>query len=57
MFPEGPPDMQSLFAQAAAMQEQLMAAQDQLASTRVNGSSRGGLVAEPRHWPPSLRAA
>jgi len=44
MFPEGTPDMQSMLAQAAAMQEQLMAVQEQLASTRVQGSSGGGLV-------------
>ncbi len=44
MFPEGTPDMQSMLAQAAAMQEQMMAAQEQLASTRVDGSSGGGLV-------------
>jgi DNA-binding YbaB/EbfC family protein len=44
MFPEATPDMQSMLAQAAAMQEQLMAAQEQLASTRVQGSSGGGLV-------------
>ncbi len=44
MFPEGPPDMQSLLAQATAMQEQLMAAQEQLAVTEVDGTSGGGLV-------------
>ena len=44
MSTEGPPDMQALLAQAAAMQEQLMAAQDQLASARFDGTSGGGLV-------------
>ncbi len=44
MTTEGPPDMQALLAQAAAMQEQLMAAQDELASARYDGSSGGGLV-------------
>ncbi len=44
MCPEESMDMQSLLAQAAAMQEQMTAAQDQLASSRVEGSSGGGLV-------------
>lgn len=44
MFPEGSPDMQSLLAQAAAMQEELVAAQDELASARVDGTAGGGLV-------------
>ena len=44
MFPSGTPDMNSLLEQAAAMQQQLVAAQDQLANTRVDGSAGGGLV-------------
>jgi len=36
--------MQSLLAQAAAMQEQLVAAQEALADARVDGTSGGGLV-------------
>lgn len=44
MFPEGSPDMQSLLAQAAAMQEQLLATQEALADARVDGTSGGGLV-------------
>jgi hypothetical protein len=44
MFPEGSPDMNSLLEQAAAMQQQLMAAQEDLASRRVEGNAGGGLV-------------
>lgn len=44
MFPEGSPDMQSLLQQATAMQEQLLAAQEELSNARVEGSSGGGLV-------------
>ena len=44
MFPEGSPDMNSLLEQAAAMQQQLMAAQEELANRRVEGSAGGGLV-------------
>jgi len=45
MFPEeGMPDLNSLLSQAAAMQQQLMAAQEDLANRRVDGSSGGGLV-------------
>ncbi|MBA3310067.1 MAG: YbaB/EbfC family nucleoid-associated protein [Nocardioidaceae bacterium] len=44
MFPEGSPDMQALFEQAAAMQQQLVAAQAELADTRVDGTAGGGLV-------------
>lgn len=44
MFPEGSPDMNSLLEQAAAMQQQLMAAQEDLANRRVEGSAGGGLV-------------
>jgi nucleoid-associated protein EbfC len=50
MFPEGTPDMpalpdmQSLFAQAAQMQEQLLQTQQQLADARVQGTAGGGAV-------------
>ncbi|MBA3232489.1 MAG: YbaB/EbfC family nucleoid-associated protein [Propionibacteriales bacterium] len=44
MFPEGTPDMQALLAQAAAMQEQLVATQEAMAVARVDGTSGGGLV-------------
>ena len=44
MFPEGSPDMNSLLEQAAAMQQQLMAAQEDLANRQVEGSAGGGLV-------------
>jgi DNA-binding YbaB/EbfC family protein len=38
------PNMQQLMKQAQQMQEQLMAAQDQLAEAEVEGSAGGGLV-------------
>src|SRR5881392_703401 len=38
------PDMQQLMKQAQQMQQQLMAAQDELASAVVEGSAGGGLV-------------
>lgn len=45
MQPEGqPPDMSALLAQAQQMQQQLMAAQQQLANTDVRGTAGGGLV-------------
>jgi len=45
MFPEDtPPSMQSLLEQAAAMQQQLVAAQQELAEARVEGTSGGGAV-------------
>ena len=44
MFPEGTPDMNALLEQAAAMQQQLMAAQEDLAARRVEGTAGGGLV-------------
>ena len=44
MFPGGQGDMQSLFEQAAQMQQQLMAAQEELADTEVEGTAGGGLV-------------
>ena len=40
----GGADLSSLMAQAAQMQQQLMAAQEQLARTQVTGSAGGGLV-------------
>jgi nucleoid-associated protein EbfC len=42
MIPEG--DMSGLLAQAQAMQEQLLNAQQELAETEVEGSAGGGLV-------------
>ena len=46
MFGEGQgmPDMSQLLAQAQQMQEQLVAAKDQLAEERVTGSAANGLV-------------
>ena len=41
----GLPDLGGLFEQAARMQEQMMAAQEQLSSTVVEGQSGGGAVA------------
>jgi DNA-binding YbaB/EbfC family protein len=38
------PDLQQLLKQAAQMQQQLMAAQEQLAEARVEGTAGGGLV-------------
>jgi nucleoid-associated protein EbfC len=40
----GGADLSSLMAQAQQMQQQLMAAQEQLARTQVAGSAGGGLV-------------
>jgi DNA-binding YbaB/EbfC family protein len=40
----GMPDMSALLAQAQRMQEQLLAAQNELASTVVEGSAASGLV-------------
>lgn len=37
-------DMQSLLAQAQQMQQQLMAAQQEMAATEVTGQAGGGLV-------------
>jgi DNA-binding YbaB/EbfC family protein len=42
MIPEG--DMSGLLAQAQAMQEQLFAAQQELADTEIEGTAGGGLV-------------
>jgi DNA-binding YbaB/EbfC family protein len=44
MFPEGQPDMAQLLKQAQQMQQQLVAAQEELASSEVTGSAGGGLV-------------
>ena len=44
MEPGGQLDMQQLLAAAAAMQSQLMNAQQELAETEVEGSAGGGLV-------------
>jgi DNA-binding YbaB/EbfC family protein len=44
MFPGGQPDMAQLLQQAQQMQQQLMAAQEQLAQTEVTGSAGGNLV-------------
>jgi DNA-binding YbaB/EbfC family protein len=44
VFPAGQGDMQSLFEQAAQLQQQVMAAQEELAETEVEGSAGGGLV-------------
>jgi DNA-binding YbaB/EbfC family protein len=38
------PDMSALLAQAQAMQNQLLAAKDELAATKVTGSAASGLV-------------
>ena len=42
MFPEG--DMSAFLAQAQAMQEQLLHAQEELAATQVEGTAGGDLV-------------
>src|SRR3954464_12304668 len=44
MFPGGQPDMSQLLQQAQQMQQQLVAAQEQLARTEVTGSAGGNLV-------------
>ena len=44
MQPGGMPDMQQILQQAQQMQEQLMAAQEELANAEVSGSAGGGLV-------------
>ncbi len=40
----GQPDMQQILAQAQKVQQQLMAAQAELAATEVTGQAGGGLV-------------
>lgn len=44
MMPGGQPDLQQLMQQAQQMQEQLMAAQAELAETEVTGAAGGGMV-------------
>jgi DNA-binding YbaB/EbfC family protein len=44
MFPGGQPDMSQLLEQAQRMQQQLAAAQEELAQAEVTGSAGGGLV-------------
>jgi nucleoid-associated protein EbfC len=44
MFPGGQPDMAQLLKQAQQMQQQLVAAQEELARTEVTGTAGGGLV-------------
>ena len=44
MQPGGQPDMSALLAQAQQMQQQLMAAQESLATSSVVGQAGGGLV-------------
>lgn len=44
MFPGGQQNMQDLLKQAQQMQEQLLAAQEELAQAEVQGSAGGGLV-------------
>jgi hypothetical protein len=44
MFPGGQPDMAQLLKQAQQMQQQLVAAQEELAEREVTGSAGGGLV-------------
>ncbi|MEV0602177.1 YbaB/EbfC family nucleoid-associated protein [Streptomyces sp. NPDC050315] len=44
MIPGGQPDMQQLLQQAQKMQQDLAAAQQELAQTPVTGSAGGGLV-------------
>jgi DNA-binding YbaB/EbfC family protein len=42
--PGGPPNMQQLMKQAQKMQQQMLVAQEQLASTELTGTAGGGLV-------------
>ncbi|HXO10781.1 MAG TPA: YbaB/EbfC family nucleoid-associated protein [Mycobacterium sp.] len=44
MQPGGQPDMSALLAQAQQMQQQLMAAQERLINSEVQGKAGGGLV-------------
>ena len=44
MIPGGQPNMQQLLQQAQKMQQDLAAAQQELAEARVEGSAGGGLV-------------
>ena len=47
MIPEG--DMSGLLAQAQAMQQQLLHAQQELANSQIEGSAGGGLVTATSH--------
>ena len=44
MFPGGQPDLSQLMKQAQEMQQQLVAAQQELAAAEVTGTAGGGLV-------------
>ena len=44
MKPGGQPNMQQMMKQAQKMQQQLVAAQEELAATEVTGTAGGGLV-------------
>lgn len=44
MKPGGQPNMQELLKQAQKMQQQMMAAQEELAQAEVTGTAGGGLV-------------
>jgi DNA-binding YbaB/EbfC family protein len=44
MRPGGPPNMQQLMKQAQKMQQQMLAAQEELANAQVEGSAGGGMV-------------
>lgn len=44
MIPGGQPNMQQLLKQAQKMQQDLAAAQQELAETRIDGTAGGGLV-------------
>jgi len=44
VFPGGTPDMSQLLEQAQRLQEQLVAAQAELAEARIEGSAANGLV-------------
>ncbi len=44
MRPGGPPNMQQLMKQAQKMQQQMLAAQEELANAEVEGTAGGGMV-------------
>jgi len=44
MRPGGPPNMQQLMKQAQKMQQQMLAAQEELANAQVEGSAGNGMV-------------
>ncbi|GAA2510808.1 YbaB/EbfC family nucleoid-associated protein [Streptomyces sp. NPDC059506] len=56
MIPGGQPNMQQLLKQAQKMQEDLAAAQQQLAEASVEGSAGGGLVTATVSGAGELRA-